>query len=71
MVYRKGLTDDGGMDVHISGAYKLNVAYKYMNQTNHQIEEWHWKHIWKTKVHISFFILSGFWQEKQFLLMTT
>lgn len=32
---------------HNSGAYKVNIAYKALNQTNQYIEEWSWKHIWK------------------------
>ncbi|WMV32201.1 hypothetical protein MTR67_025586 [Solanum verrucosum] len=35
---------------HSSGAYKVNAAYKHMNQTNHQMVEWPWKHILKTKI---------------------
>lgn len=32
------------------GSYRVNAAYHLMSQTNHQIPNWPWKLIWKTKV---------------------
>lgn len=35
---------------HSSGSYKVSSAYKVLNQTNQQVENWPWKHTWKTKI---------------------
>lgn len=43
---------------HSSGSYKVNAAYKHMNQANHQMVEWPWKHILKAKIPLMFHVLS-------------
>ncbi|WMV36653.1 hypothetical protein MTR67_030038 [Solanum verrucosum] len=32
------------------GVYKVNRAYKLMDQTNQQIKNWPWKQIWKSRI---------------------
>ncbi|KAG5600848.1 hypothetical protein H5410_032218 [Solanum commersonii] len=33
-----------------NGTFKVNAAYRKMNQPNQQILQWPWKHIWKAKI---------------------
>lgn len=32
------------------GNYRVNAAYKDMNQISREVEGWPWKHIWKAKI---------------------
>ncbi|KAF3635680.1 hypothetical protein FXO37_25862 [Capsicum annuum] len=34
---------------HNSGNYRVNIAYKELNISSHQFEDWPWKYIWKPK----------------------
>lgn len=33
-----------------NGDFKVNAAYRMMNQSKQQIDKWPWKHIWRTNI---------------------